>query len=133
MKLRIMGTSKEVKQLVELLPAIMNVSSVSGEYPNRGSSNEVRVYVDGVVEEGPYTKAMKKYVETRNHLEGLFMVTVTSEGNVTQANVATTGKGFLIMMHHLTSENFKQNLKENMENFLQGKTHIESEDPKNAC
>lgn len=52
MKLRIMGTSEEVKQLTELLPAIMNVSSVSGEYPNR-DSNDVRVSVNGTVEEYP--------------------------------------------------------------------------------
>lgn len=43
-----MGTSAEVKQLAELLPAIMKVSSVSGEYPNRGS-NDVRVYVEGCI------------------------------------------------------------------------------------
>ncbi len=48
MKIRIMGTSAEVKQLAELLPAIMKVSSVSGEYPNRGS-NDVRVYVEGCI------------------------------------------------------------------------------------
>lgn len=133
MKIRIMGTSKEVQQLAELLPAIMKVSSVSGEYPNRGYSNEVRVYVDGVVEEGPYTEVMKKYVESKNQLEGLFMITTTSAGDVMQANAATTGKGFLIMMNHLVSEDFTQTLKENMESFLQGKTHKESEDSKDAC
>ena len=48
MRIRIMGTSAEVKQLAELLPAIMKVSSVSGEYLNRGS-NDVRVYVEGCI------------------------------------------------------------------------------------
>lgn len=133
MKIRIMGTSEEVKQLAELLPAIMNVSSVSGEYPNRGNSSEVRVYVDGVVETDPFTMTMQKYAVTRNQLEGLFMVMITSEGQVLQANVANNGKEFLLMMHYLTSENFAQTLKENMDNFLQGKTHKESEAPKNAC
>lgn len=132
MKLRIMGTSEEVKQLVELLPAIMKVFSVSGEYPNRGYSNEVRVYVDGVVEEGPFNIAMQEYAEARNQLEALFMVTVTSEGQFLQANVAINKRGFLIMMHHLASEDFAKNLKDNMENFLQGKTHIECEDSNNV-
>lgn len=131
MKLRIMGTSEEVKQLTELLPAIMNVSSVSGEYPNRGSNN-VRVYVDGAVETDPFTMTMQKYAKARNQLEGLFMIMVTSEGQVLQANVANNGRGFLFMMHYLTSENFANKLKDNMENFLQGKTHKESEAPKNA-
>lgn len=132
MKVRIMGTSEEVQQLVELLPAIMNVSSVSGEYPNRGS-NDVRVYVDGVVEKGPYTEAMKKYAETKKQLASLFLVAVTSSGNVIQGNVATTGKGFLILMNHLVSDEFKQSLKEDMDSFIQGVTHKESEAPKNAC
>ena len=127
-----MGTSAEVKQLAELLPAIMKVSSVSGEYPNRGYSNEVRVYVDGVVEEDPYTEVMEKYAETRNQLESLLLVATTSSGDIIQANSATNFRGFFIMMNHLTSEDFKQNLKEDMESFLQGKTHKESEDPKNA-
>lgn len=132
MKLRIMGTSEEVKQLTELLPAIMNVSSVSGEYPNRGS-NDVRVYVDGTVEKDPYTEVMKKYAESKNQLEGLFMITTTSAGDVMQANAATNTRGFLIMMNHLVSEGFAQTLKDDMENFPQGKTHKESEAPKNAC
>lgn len=132
MKIRITGTSKEAQQLAELLPAIMKVSSVSGEYPNRVNSNEVRVYVDGVVEENPFTMAMQKYAKVRNQLEALFMVTVTSEGQFLQANVAINKRGFLVIMNHLASEDFAQTLKENMENFLQGKTHIESEDPKNA-
>lgn len=132
MKLRIMGTSEEVKQLTELLPAIMNVSSVSGEYPNR-DSNDVRVSVNGTVEEDPYTEVMKKYAESKNQLEGLFMITTTSAGDVMQANAATNTRGFLIMMNHLVSEGFAQTLKDDMENFLQGKTHKESEAPKNAC
>ncbi len=131
MKLRIMGTSEEVKQLAELLPAIMNVSSVSGEYPNRGS-NDVRVYVDGTVEKDPYTEVMKKYAEIKIQLEGLFMITTTSAGDVMQANAATNTRGFLIMMNHLVSEDFAQTLKENMESFLQGKTQKESVAPKNA-
>lgn len=49
MNLRITGTSEEVKELVELLPAILDVRNISKEYPNRGSK-EVRVYVDGAVE-----------------------------------------------------------------------------------
>jgi hypothetical protein len=49
MKVRITGAPKEVQELAELLPAVMKVSSVSGEYPNRGS-NDVRVYVDGIIE-----------------------------------------------------------------------------------
>lgn len=133
MKIRIMGASEEVKQLTELLPAIMNVSNVSGEYPNRGSSNEVRVYVEGVVEEGPYTEVMKKYAETKKQLEGLFLVATTSSGDIIQANAATNFRGFLIIMGHLISDDFKQKLKEDMESFFQGKTHKESEDPKNAC
>lgn len=132
MKLRIMGTSEEVKQLTELLPAIMNVSSVSGEYPNRGSNN-VRVYVDGAVEEDPYTEVMKKYAETKEQLDGLFLVATTSSGDIIQANSATNFRDFLFMMHYLTSEDFAQILKENMESFFQGKTHKESEAPKNAC
>ena len=129
MNLRITGTSEEVKEVLELLPAILNVQNVSKEYPNRGSK-EVRVYVDVAVETNTYTKVMQMYVETKNQLEGLFMVTVTSDGKVKQANTATSKGGFLLMMHHLTSDNFAQTLKNNMENFLQGKTHIESEDPK---
>lgn len=131
MKLRIMGTSEEVKQLTELLPAIMNVSSVSGEYPNRGS-NDVRVSVNGAVEEDPYTEVMKKYAETKEQLDGLFLVATTSSGDIIQANSATNFRGFLFMMHYLTSEDFAQILKENMESFFQGKTHKESEAPKNA-
>lgn len=132
MKLRIMGTSEEVKQLAELLPAIMKVSSVSEEYPNRGSSNEVRVYVDGIIEKSPYTEAMKKYATIRNQLEGLFLVAVTSAGEFMQANTATTGKGFLSMMRYLTSEDFAKKLEEDMKDFLQGKTHKESEDSNNV-
>lgn len=45
MKLRITGTSEEVKELLEVLPLVLDVSYVSGEYPNRGS-NDVRVYAD---------------------------------------------------------------------------------------
>ena len=131
MKLRITGTREEVQELVELLPAIFNVNNVSKEYPNRGSK-EVRVYVDGTVEEGPYTEVMQKYAEVRNQLEGLFMVTVTSEGQVLQANTAINKRGFLIMMNHLTSEDFALALKENMEKFLQGKTHEVSEDSNDA-
>ena len=48
MKVRITGAPKEVQELAELLPAVMKVSSVSGEYPSRGS-NDVRVYVDGSI------------------------------------------------------------------------------------
>ena len=48
MKIRIMGTSEEVQKFAELLPAIIKVSSVSREYPNRGSY-DVRVYVDGSI------------------------------------------------------------------------------------
>ncbi len=131
MKIRIMGTSEEVKQLAELLPAIMKVTSISGEYPNR-NSNEVRVYVDGTVEKNPYTEVMKKYAETRNQLESLLLVATTSSGDIIQANSATNFRGFFIMMNHLTSDDFKQNLKEDMESFLQGKPHKESEEPKNA-
>ncbi len=60
MKIRIMGTSEEVQELAELLPAIMRVSSVSGEYPNRGS-NDVRVYVDGCIDKNPFTQTMQHY------------------------------------------------------------------------
>lgn len=131
MKLRITGTSEEVKELVELLPAILNVNNVSKEYPNRGSK-EVRVYVDGAVEKCTFTTAIQKYAEVRNQLEGLFMVEVTSGGHVLQANAAINKRGFIIMMHHLTSEDFALELKENMEKFIQGKTHNESEDFNNA-
>lgn len=130
MNLRITGTSEEVKELVELLPAILNVKNVSKEYPNRGSQ-EVRVYVDGITIASPYKGVMQMCAEKANQLEGLFMVTATTDGKVAQANTATSKGGFLLMMHHLTSDNFAQTLKNNMENFLQGKTHNESEDPKN--
>ena len=131
MNLRITGTSEEVKELVELLPAILDVRNISREYPNRGSK-EVRVYVDGTVEASPFTATMQKYAKVRNRLEGLFMVSVTSEGQVFQASVAINKRGFLLMMNHLVSEDFHQALKENMENFLHGKTHNESEDPSDA-
>ena len=121
MELRITGTSEEVKELVGLLPAILDVRNISKEYPNRGSK-EVRVYVDGAVEECPYTEVMQKYAAARNQLDGLFMVAVTSEGDVIQANSATNARGFLILMNHLPSEEFALALKENMEKFLQGKT-----------
>lgn len=124
MNLRITGTTEEVQELVELLPAILNVQNVSKEYPNRGSQ-DVRVYVDGVVEASPYTQVMQKYVESRNQLEGLFMVTVTSEGQVLQANASSNKRGFIIMMTHLVSENFANALKKDMEDFLQNKTSTE--------
>ena len=84
------------------------------------------------VEKDPYTEVMKKYAETRNQLESLLLVATTSSGDIIQANSATNFRGFFIMMNHLTSDDFKQNLKEDMESFLQGKPHKESEEPKNA-
>lgn len=82
MKVRIMGTSEEVKQLAELLPAIMKVSSVSGEYPNRGSS-DVRVYVEGYIK--PQSNDLNEIImdslkDYRGNNE--VIVTTTSGGSV---------------------------------------------------
>lgn len=82
MKVRIMGTSEEVKQLAELLPAIMKVSSVSGEYPNRNSS-EVRVYVDGCIK--PQSNDLEELIkEALQNYRGNneVIVTTTSGGSV---------------------------------------------------
>lgn len=48
MKLRLMGTSDECAEVVAVLRAGLDVREVSGDYPNRGDSTLVRVYVDAV-------------------------------------------------------------------------------------
>ncbi len=118
MKLRIMGTSEEVKQLAELLPAIMKVESVSGEYPNRGSSN-VRVYVDGSVEKNPFTQAMQEYAKFKDEKMAMMLVAVNSKGQIMEAAAATSKKADLILMNFLTSEKFKESVIKLIEKFVE--------------
>ncbi len=51
MKLRLMGASSEMQEVVELLQTVFDVHNVSEEYPNRGISKDVRVYVDLAVKQ----------------------------------------------------------------------------------
>lgn len=118
MKLRIMGTSEEVKQLAELLPAIMRISSVSEEYPNRGSNN-VRVYVDGSVEKNPFTQAMQEYAKFKEDKMAILLVAVNSKGQVMETAAATSKKADLILMNFLTSEKFKESVIKLIEKFVE--------------
>ncbi len=116
-KLRIMGTSEEVQELVSLLSAIVDVSSISKEYPNRGS-NEVRVYVDCTIDESnPYTKAMKQYAEYKNQIGSIMIVAATPEGEIIETHVATSSKSFLIMYAHFLSDKFTDSLRDHMKEF----------------
>ncbi len=119
MKLRIMGTSEEVKQLAELLPAIMRISSVSEEYPNREFSNEVRVYVDGSVEKNPFTQAMQEYAKFKDEKMAMILVAVNSKGQIMEAAAATSKKADLILMNFLTSEKFKESVIKLIEKFVE--------------
>lgn len=77
-----MGTTEEVQELAELLPAIMKVSSVSKEYPNRTSS-EVRVYVDDCIK--PQSNDLEELIkEALQNYRGNneVIVTTTSGGSV---------------------------------------------------
>lgn len=118
MKLRIMGTSEEVKQLAELLPAIMRISSVSEEYSNRGSNN-VRVYVDGSVEKNPFTQAMQEYAKFKEDKMAILLVAVNSKGQVMETAAATSKKADLILMNFLTSEKFKESVIKLIEKFVE--------------
>ncbi len=46
MKMRLMGSSEEMQEVVDTLQNTFDVQSVSKEYPNRGISTDVRVYID---------------------------------------------------------------------------------------
>ena len=46
MKIRIMGTEDECREVAERLAGIVEVLEVGGPYPNRGASQLVRVYVE---------------------------------------------------------------------------------------
>lgn len=116
MKIRIMGTSEEVKQLAELLPAIMKVSSVSGEYPNRGSS-DVRVYVDGSIEIDSFTQTMQKYAEVKEQIGAITIIASTPKGAIFEALAGISAKAYLVMMNFLVSEKFNESLAENLKNF----------------
>ncbi len=117
MKIRIMGTSEEVKQLAELLPAIMKVSSVSGEYPNRGSS-DVRVYVDGEMENHlPLTNAIQKFAEYKEQIGAMIMNYATPEERLYESFTATSKKAYLSILTYLTGEEFYKSLVGHAENF----------------
>lgn len=118
MKIRIMGTSEEVKQLAELLPAIMKVSSVSGEYPNRGS-NDVRVYVDGCIDKNPFTQTMQHYAEFKEDKMAMMLVAVNSKGQVAEAAAATSNTAYLILMNYFINGKFQQSIMENIKKFAE--------------
>lgn len=108
MKLRIMGTPEEVQKLTELLPAIVDVRSISSEYPNRGMSKEVRVYVDC------YQKAEEGEQQKKEAT-----LSVTSNSTGISFKISTDSKSeFMTLMFYLTSDKFKENLKITIEDFL---------------
>ena len=113
-----MGTSEEVKQLAELLPAIMKVSSVSGEYPNRGSS-DVRVYVDGSIEKNPFTQAMQEFAKFKEEKMAMMLVAVNLKGQIAKAAAATSKTAYLILMNYLINEEFQQSIMENIKKFAE--------------
>ncbi len=116
-KLRIMGISEEVQELVSLLSAIVDVSSISKEYPNRGS-NEVRVYVDCTIDESnPYTKAMKEYAEYKNQIGATQIIATTSDGKFYETHAATSAKAFLKLIYYVLSDEFNDSLKDQMKEF----------------
>ncbi|MCI9652798.1 MAG: hypothetical protein HFG91_00410 [Acholeplasmatales bacterium] len=118
MKVRITGAPKEVQELAELLPAVMKVSSVSGEYPNRGS-NDVRVYVDGIIEKNPFTQTMQHYAEFKEDKMAMMLVAVNSNGQVAEAAAATSNTAYLILMNYFINEKFQQSIMENIKKFAE--------------
>lgn len=63
MKMRLMGASTEMPKVVEELRNTFNVRSVSKDYPNRGNSTDVRVYVDFEMKEPDTIELSEKEVE----------------------------------------------------------------------
>jgi hypothetical protein len=45
-KIRVMGTEDECREVAERLVGIVEVLEVGGPYPNRGASQLVRVYIE---------------------------------------------------------------------------------------
>lgn len=52
-KIRLEGTSTEVQSAVKMLGSGFDLLSVSGEYPNRGRSKYVRIYIDAEIRDIP--------------------------------------------------------------------------------
>lgn len=51
LKIRIIGTPEEVDKATELLSEILNVESISKDYPSRYSKTDKRVYIDAIVKD----------------------------------------------------------------------------------
>ncbi len=46
MKIRIQGHDEEVQEAVNLMRPVFDIISISGQYPNRDESREVRAYLE---------------------------------------------------------------------------------------
>ncbi len=128
MNLRITGTKEEVKELVELLPVILSVKSVSKEYPNRGS-NEVRVYADGCVEGSTLTQAFKHYAEFKSKYDkvAMLLVAASEDGNIAQINASTKATAFQNLISHILYGDFTQGIQETIQ-----KSYVKNNDPEDS-
>lgn len=134
MNLRITGTKEEVKELVELLPVILNVKNVSKEYPNRGSK-DVRVYVAGCVEGSTLTQAFKAYAKFKSEYDKVAMLLVAASevGNIAQINASTKATAFKNLISHILYGDFAKGIQETIQkSYVKNNDPEESEDPNNA-
>ncbi len=133
MNLRITGTKEEVKELVELLPVILNVKNVSKEYPNRGSK-DVRVYVAGCVEGSTLTQAFKAYAKFKSEYDkvAMLLIAASEDGKVAQINASTKAKAFQNLIDHILFGDFAKGIQETIHQSIKNKDSEDSEDPNNA-
>ncbi len=113
MNLRIMGTSEEVKELVELLPAILNVKNVSKEYPNRGSK-AVRVYVDCSLEDTAIGLALKDLAKEK--IGSCIIFTDCNDKFLTSTG-AVSKKSLLDLISNLSENGIDDQLEEILSSF----------------
>lgn len=112
MKMRLMGASSEMQEAVELLQTVFDVHNVSEEYPNRGRSTDVRLYVD--LDTPKRNTLEKKIIESlstyRDELVSSRLILGTSDNKTEVFGGSSNSLEALKLLTFISSDEFKKDI-----------------------